>query len=86
MTRQEILEKLKDILIMSDDRNRDSLGSCTEETKLATDLGLSSVTMLYLVISIEEEFGIVFDNVGAGDFNTLGDVIDFIEKELSKKQ
>ena len=82
MTRKEIVEKLRDILLATDDRNRDLLSSCTEESKLTTDLGFSSVSMLYMVIAIEEEFGIRFDNIGASDFVTLGDVVDYIEAKL----
>ena len=84
MTRQEIFEKLKEILLLTDDRNRDVINGCTESANLMTDLGFSSVTMLYMVIAIEEEFGIRFDdNVGAADFETLGDVISYIGKKLT---
>lgn len=83
MTRQEIFDKLKDILLLTDDRNSDEISECTESANLMTDLGFSSVTMLYMVIAIEEEFGIRFDDsVGAADFETLGDVISYIKKKL----
>ncbi len=38
--------------------------------------------MLYMVIAIEEEFGIRFDDVGASDFVLLSDVVDYIEEKL----
>ena len=82
MSRTEIIEKLKEILIAADDRNRDKVAACTEESRLVADLGFSSVSMLYMVIAIEEEMGIRFDNVGASDFETLGDVVSFIEAKL----
>ncbi len=82
LTRAEIADKLRDILLSADDQNRSLLESCTESTKLATDLGLSSVEMLYMVIAIEESFGIRFENVGVTDFETLGSVIDYIEAHL----
>ena len=63
MKRTEILERLKDI-------------------RLVTDLGFSSVAMLYMVIAIEESFGVIFDNVSMGDFETLGDVLDYLEARL----
>ena len=78
MTRPEIIEKLKDILLATDDRNRAAVASCTEQSRLVEDLGFSSVSMLYMVIAIEEEFQIRFENVGAADFATLGDVVDYI--------
>ena len=54
------------------------------KTKLAEimKLGLSSVGVLYVVIGIEEMFGIRFDDVGFSDFETLRDVIDYIEKKV----
>jgi acyl carrier protein len=39
---------------------------------------------LYCVIAIEEFFGIQFNDVGFGDFSTIGDVIDYIEKKLAQ--
>ena len=82
MSRTEIIEKLKEILLAADDRNRDKVLACTEDSRLMADLGFSSVSMLYMVIAIEEEMNIRFDNVGASDFETLGDVVTYIEAKL----
>lgn len=82
MTRNEIIDKLRDILLATDDRNRDVVAACTEESDLITDLGFSSVSMLYMVIAVEEEFNVRFENVGAADFRTLGDVVDYLEARL----
>jgi acyl carrier protein len=54
----------------------------TEESDLILDLGLSSVGVLYIVIAIEEFFNVRFDDVGFGDFKTVGDVITYIEKKV----
>ena len=83
MTRSEIIEGLRDILLAADDRNTAALANCSEQSRLMADLGFSSVSMLYMVIAIEEVFSIRFDNVGMSDFETLGDVVDYIEKKLS---
>lgn len=82
MKRTEIIEKLREILIATDDRNREAAAACTEDSRLVQDLGFSSVSMLYMVIAIEEEFQMRFDNVGAADFQTLGDVVDYLEARL----
>ena len=82
MSRTEIIEKLKEILLAADDRNRDKVLACTEDSRLVADLGFSSVSMLYMAIAIEEEMNIRFDNVGASDFETLGDVVTYIEAKL----
>ncbi len=80
MKREEIIEKLRGILASAGDGTAPV--SVTEESNLMTDVGLSSVSMLYMVIAIEEEFGIRFDNVGVGDFATLGDVVTYIGNKL----
>ena len=82
LTREDIIEELKSILLSADDKNADVVATCTEDSVLSTDLGLSSVAMLYMVIAIEEEFQMRFDNVGAADFQTLGDVVDYLEARL----
>ena len=83
MSRTEIIEKLREILLAADDRNRDKVAACTEDSRLVADLGFSSVSMLYMVIAIEEEMNIRFDNVGASDFETLGDVVCDLEAKLT---
>ena len=82
LNRTEILERLKDILLMADDKNVKLIENCSESSNLITDLGLSSVGMLYMVIAIEESFNIRFDNVGIADFETVKSVVDYIEEKL----
>ncbi|MBP5173657.1 MAG: acyl carrier protein [Clostridia bacterium] len=77
MQREEIKEKLREILAMTD-VDRSLIAGDIEPLRLKEDCGLSSVGMLYTVIGIEEMFGIRFDNVGFDDFRTVGDVIDYI--------
>lgn len=83
MTRNEITEKLKDILTLALGNTID-LSKCTEESNLTTDLGLNSVGVLYVVIAIEEFFNIRFGDVSFGDFQTVGDVINYIEGQMQK--
>lgn len=84
MTRIEITEKLKDIIKMAIGSNTEAIDNCTENSNLITDIGLNSVGILYVVIAIEEFFNIRFDNVGFGDFKTVGDVINYIEDKVNK--
>ena len=78
MTRVEITEKLKEILLIAMPENKELVDSCTEESDLHTDLGLNSVGILYLVIAIEEFFSINFDDQNFNDFKTVGDVVNYI--------
>ena len=80
MNRQEITEKLKEILVLALGNTVD-VSKCTEDSNLTTDLGLNSVGILYVVIAIEEFFGIRFGDVSFGDFQTVADVIDYIEEQ-----
>ena len=79
MKRNEILDKLKEILLSADAGTGAVIDSVTEDTHLLNDLGLSSVNMLYLMIATEEVFQIRFDDVGVGEFPTVGDVVSSTE-------
>ena len=81
MSRNDIIEKLKDVLQMAMPTADFSDGAFSEASELVSDIGLSSVGVLYVVIAIEEFFGIEFENVGFGDFATIGDVINYIEEK-----
>ena len=81
LTKNDIILKLKDILIQADPRMKEKAEKGDENTDLFTELGLNSVSMLYMVISIEEDFGIRFDDVSVNDFVTIGDVADYILKK-----
>ena len=83
LSRNEIKEKLTDIMKMVMRDRAPDLNELTESSNLVTDLGLNSVGVLYVVIAIEEFFGIEFENVGFGDFKTIGDVIDYIEQQIN---
>lgn len=80
MKREEILEKLTEAykVVMGG-----KLPECgvTAETDLRTDLGLSSVGMLYYVIVLESLFSIQFTGVSIEDFRTVGDVVGYIEEK-----
>ena len=82
MTREEIGEKLKDIMRLANPNSQIDLDAIVEETNINTDLGMNSVDMLFIVISIEEFFNINFDNVKFGDLITVGDVINFIQERI----
>ncbi len=85
MTRNEIVEKLKNVILMATGEDESALEAWTEQSNLTTDLGLNSVGVLYVVIAIEEFFSIQFDDVGFSDFKTVGDVIDYIENKIKEE-
>ena len=66
------------------DKANDVLENCTEDSNLVTDLGLNSIGILYLVIAIEEFFAIQFNDVSFSDFQTVGDVVSYIEQKKAE--
>ena len=81
MNREEIIEKLKEIAELTV-QDPTILAKMDEDADLNTDLGLSSVGILYIAIAIEEMFNLRMDDVSFGDFKTVRDVADYIEKKL----
>ena len=82
LSREEIFDGLKRILLIIDPNKKEILPKVNEDTRLQEDLGLTSVSLLYLVVAIEEEFDIEFDNLGIEDFRTVGQAIDYIASKL----
>lgn len=78
LTRSEVLDGLKEILLMIDPNKKDIVDSINEDSRLVEDIGLASVSLLYLVIAIEEKFEIEFGDKGVEDFKTVKQTIDFI--------
>ena len=82
LTRKEILEKLKSILIDMNSNDAAKTENVGEDAKLLIELGIDSVSMLYMVIAVEETFGIEFDT--DKPFVTVGEVIDYIERKVNE--
>lgn len=58
------------------------LDSVSEDSRLIEDLGMDSIGMMMLSMSIEDEFGVSFD--APVTFTTVRDVLDFLEKNATK--
>ena len=82
LSRNEIKEKLSDVMKMVLSDAQPDLSARDESSRLVEDLGLNSVGVLYIVIAIEEFFGIEFEDVGFDDFKVIGDVVDYIEEHI----
>lgn len=73
-----MLNKLKDIILeVSEDKDL----VITENSKLLTDLKLSSLELINLVCVIEDEFDIVIPDKKLKTFITVGDVVDYIASQ-----
>lgn len=79
-----VIEKLRTITkaIMADSSNGIDYDNMNKDSRLMEDVGLTSISMLMLVISIEEEFKIELPIKEASNCKTVGDIIAVIEKCL----
>ena len=85
MDRETIRQELIRILVSQDESKKDAAENAADDTDLITGLGLNSIGMLYMVISIETTFMMRFDDVGMNDLRTFGGVIDYVENKLNGK-
>lgn len=81
MSRQEIFNELKELIKLANSSDDSALEKCTEESDLRSDIGLTSIGVLYLAISIEQTFNIEFEGASFDDFQKVKDIIDYIEKK-----
>lgn len=84
MSREEIFKKLQELIKLANSSNVEQIESCTQESDLRTDLGLTSIGVLYLAISIEQTFDIVFTDTAFDDFTKVKDVVDYIYNAQNK--
>lgn len=78
MERTEIFNKLKDIIKQANVNNTLQDEDYREDLDLRSDLGLSSIGVLYVAIALEETFQMEFNGTSFDDFHTVKDVIDYI--------
>lgn len=81
MTQDIIIEKLKNIfkLVVNPNANLDDVSLDANITK---DLGINSVGLIYLVVGIEETFKIDMSDVTFNTFNTISEVVEYIQKKV----
>lgn len=58
-----------------------STASIDLNSNLRTDMGISSIGMLYMAMSLEEEFNIKFTNEDLMKLGTVADVITCLESK-----
>ncbi len=80
MTENEVFAKVKDLVV-------EKLGvdpaKVTMEASFRKDLGADSLDTYELVYAIEEETGITISDDMANEFETVGDAVRFLVKELN---
>ena len=72
-----MIEKLEKII---QEYTENTSISINENTVLIADLGFDSLDLVNLACDVEDEFDIEIPDRATKDFKTIGDVIDYIEK------
>ena len=78
MSKAEIFNKILELVSTISDAEE-----ITEESEIIEDLGISSMDVLYLVSSLEAEFGVKIPERTVRTFVVLGDMADAIEELLN---
>lgn len=71
-----MLEKVKELLVEELQINPDDI---TMEASLSKDLGINSIELADLVMLCEEKFDIEIPEDDSNEFNTVGDVVNYLE-------
>ncbi|MBQ8341937.1 MAG: acyl carrier protein, partial [Clostridia bacterium] len=71
-----MFEKVKDLLVEELQINPDDV---TLDAELSKDLNINSIELADLVMLCEEKFNIEIPEEQAGDFVTVGDVVNYLE-------
>lgn len=74
-----ILERLIHIAQDVLEGSEADLSAVTPETTLES-LGLNSITMLMLMVGIDDEFAITFPSERIGEIKTVGDLVRIVEE------
>ncbi len=73
-----MFEKVKKLLV--EELNVDE-SKITPEAELATDLNVNSLELADLILLCEEKFGLVIDDEDLHTFITVGDIVNYLEKQ-----
>ncbi len=75
-----MFENLKKFLVEELRVNEDDI---TMEAELAGDLGINSLELADLVYLCEEKFNVVIEDEELHNFNTVGDVVRYLESKTN---
>lgn len=64
---------------------REMLKNASDDLKMVDDLGLDSLTMVEIVLAVEDAVGMSIDNEEIQNLHTLGDIKNFIRNKIAQK-
>ena len=74
-----VLDKIKSILSSQFGIDEDQI---TENTDVVNDLGADSLDVVEMLMSVEDEFGLMIEDEEIADMKTVGDVVNYIENHI----
>jgi acyl carrier protein len=82
MSKQTILERTQTLIAEALDLNATEI---TPEQSFREDLKADSLDSVEIIMGIEEEFGVQFDEDTSANIATVGDLVKAIEEALAHK-
>ncbi len=80
MTEAEVFAKVKDLVVEKLNIDEKKI---TMDANFRKDLGADSLDTYELVYAIEEELGVTISDDKANEFETVGDAVSYLAKELN---
>ncbi|HIV99467.1 MAG TPA: acyl carrier protein [Candidatus Ornithospirochaeta avicola] len=80
MTENEVFEKVRDLVVEKLNIKSEKI---TMDADFRKDLGADSLDTYELVYAIEEELGVTISDDMANEFETVGDAVRYLAKELN---
>ncbi|MBR2902384.1 MAG: acyl carrier protein [Clostridia bacterium] len=71
---------IEKIVAIVADKMRIDADKIAVDANLVEDLGANSIDVVEVIMAIEEEFNIQFDEEDAADMRTINDLVSYIEK------
>ena len=79
MEEKEIRDKVIDIII---DKLNVNVDEITDNASFINDLGADSLDLVDIIMDVEKTFNIVLPDLPTSKFDTLKDLVDFIQEIL----
>ncbi|RMC61532.1 acyl carrier protein [Lactobacillus sp. ESL0259] len=75
MSKEEIFNKIKDILADNFEVDKDKI---TDETNFTSDLDADSIDLVEFILQLEDEFGAEISDEDAEKIKTVGDAVNYV--------
>ncbi len=79
MSREEVLASMIEFAAMAFGKDASEIN---ENTKISEELGVASMQRVAMSASIENEFDVMIPVARFGNFETIGDLVDFVMDEM----